>query len=156
MQNRAEQEFKNWLDKHNIPYWYISQDIDNFSQALKKFFTKRPDFVILLPNIGLLFVDVKNKEQAVKHNKFFLNAEETDKYVSLQRNFNLQTWYVISNEQYHFNTWFWIPATKALESGFHFISKQTNKKCLSVPVKDFIQVSTDDSLERVFSKILKF
>ena len=156
MQNRAEQEFKNWLDKHNTAYWYIAQDLNNFSPALKKYFTKRPDFAILLPNIGLLFVDIKDKKQAKKHNKFFLNAEETDKYVNLQRNFNLQTWYVISNEDLHFNTWFWIPATKALESGFHFISKETNKKCLSVPVEDFIQVSNDDSLERVFSKILKF
>jgi hypothetical protein len=101
-------------------------------------------------------VDVKDKKQAKKHNKFFINSEETDKYVNLQRKFNLQTWYVISNEDYHFKTWFWIPATKALESGFHFISKETNKKCLSVPIEAFIQVSDDDSLERVFSKILKF
>ena len=36
------------------------------------------------------------------------------------------------------------------------ISKKTGTKCLSVPVENFIQVSTDDSLERVFSKILKF
>ena len=58
--------------------------------------------------------------------------------------------------RYHYNTWFWIPATKALESGFHFISKKKKERCLSVPVQDFIQVSNDDSLERVFSKILKF
>ena len=63
MENQTEHTFKNWLDKHTTPYWHISQDIDSFSPALKKIFTKRPDFAILLPNIGLLFVDVKNKKQ---------------------------------------------------------------------------------------------
>lgn len=155
-QQKSEQEFRNWLDKHNIPYWYIDQDFNNFSQSLKTFFTKRPDFLILIPNIGFILIDVKYKEQAEKHDKFFLDAIETDKYVNLQRKFNLQTWYVISNEKYHFKTWFWIPAIKALESGFHFISKQTQNKCLSVPISNFIQVSSEDSLERVFSKILSF
>jgi hypothetical protein len=155
-QNQAEQGFQNWLDKHGIAYWSIKQSINSFSPALKENFTKRPDFLILIPNIGLIIIEVKYKKQATKHNKFFLNAAETDKYVNLQRRFNLQTWYVISNEDYHFNTWFWIPATKALESGFHFISKVTGTNCLSVPVENFIQVSSDDSLERVFSKILKF
>lgn len=155
-QIQTEQAFKKWLDKHDIPYWYIKQDISTFSKALKEYFTKRPDFIILIPNTGLIIVDIKYKKQAEKHNKFFLNAAETDKYVNLHRKFNLPAWYVISNENYHFNTWFWIPATKALESGFHFISKQTGTKCLSVPTEAFIQVSDDDSLERVFSKFLKF
>ena len=96
--NKAELEFKKWLDKHNIPYWYIEQDIENFSPALRDYFTKRPDFLILIPNIGFILVDIKEKEQAEIHEKFFLNAIETDKYVNLQRRFNLQTWYVISNE----------------------------------------------------------
>lgn len=156
MQNKAEQEFQKWLIRHIIAYFSINQSIATFSPALKKYFTKRPDFQILIPNIGYILVDVKDKKQATKHNKFFLNAEETDKYVNLQRKFNLQTWYVISNSDYNYNTWFWIPASKALESGFHFISKETGTKCLSVPIEDFIQVSSDDSLERVFSKILKF
>lgn len=154
--NKAEQEYKKWLDKQNIAYLYIDQGISSFSPALKKFFTKRPDFLLLIPNMGFIFVDVKHKEQAKKHNKFFINAEETDKYVNMQRKFNIPVWYVISNDSYHYNTWFWIPATKALESGFHFISKETNKKCLSVPVEAFIQVSSDDTLQRVFSKILEF
>ena len=56
--NIAEQEFKKWLDKHRIPYWYIQQDIDTFSQELKKQFTKRPDFFILIPNFGFILVIV--------------------------------------------------------------------------------------------------
>jgi len=36
----AEGEFKKWLDKHEIPYWYIQQDIDTFSKALRKYMSR--------------------------------------------------------------------------------------------------------------------
>lgn len=59
----TERKFKEWVDKHNIPYWYIQQDIDTFSPPLKKYFgSKRPDFMILLPNLGFVFVDVEYKK----------------------------------------------------------------------------------------------
>lgn len=153
--NKAEQEFKVWLDKHDIAYWYIQQDIDTFSKELKKQFVKRPDFLILIPNFGFILVDIKDKISAEKYEKFFINAEEVEKYMNLQRTFNLQSWYVISNERYHFKTWFWIPIAKIVKSGFVFEPKNKRDKCYSVPVSEFVQVSDDDSLERVFVKLLR-
>ena len=152
---KAEEEFKKWLDRHKIPYWYIQQDIDSFSEGLRKQFVKRPDFFILIPNFGFILIDVKEKESAEKYEKFFIDAKEVEKYMNLQRIFNLQSWYVISNERYHFKTWFWIPISKVIKSGFMFIPKSRNKECYSVPISEFIQVSSDDSLERVFAKFLK-
>lgn len=154
--NIAEQEFKKWLDKHSIPYWYIQQDISSFSQELKNKFTKRPDFFVLIPNFGFILVDVKDKKSAIKYQKFFINAEEIEKYMNLQRIFNLQSWYVISNKEYHYKTWFWIPITKVVKTGLIFKPRSKNKECYSVPISEFIQVSDDDSLERVFAKFLKF
>ena len=59
----TEYRFIRWLDKHNIPYFYIKQDIESFSSAFKNsFLGKRPDFMILIPNFGLIFVDVKYKK----------------------------------------------------------------------------------------------
>jgi len=58
----AEEKFKQWLDKHNLPYFYIKQDSETFSNALRNsFLGKRPDFMILIPNFGFIFVDVKNR-----------------------------------------------------------------------------------------------
>jgi len=86
----TELKFKEWLDKHNIPYWYIQQDIETFSLALKKYFgSKRPDFMILIPNLGFIFVDVEYKKIMQRFKKFPLDSEETTKYSNLQRNFNL-------------------------------------------------------------------
>jgi len=155
LNNLAERKFKEWLDKNNIPYWYIDQSLDSFSPALKKYLVKRPDFMILLPNFGLIFVDVKNYLPAEKYEKFFLSATEIDNYLSMQRIFNLPTWFVISNENYHYRTWFWIPVSEVTRSGFVFDTKEQNRKCYSIPVKEFIQVADTDNLERIFSKLFK-
>lgn len=152
---KAEEEFKKWLDKHKIAYLYIDQEINTFSEGLKKQFVKRPDFFILIPNFGFILVDVKEKESAEKYDKFFINASEVEKYMNLQRTFNLQSWYVISSEKYHFKTWFWIPISKVMKAGFIFNTKYGDRECYSVPISEFIQVSSDDSLERVFAKFLK-
>ncbi|RLE48220.1 hypothetical protein DRJ25_00405 [Candidatus Woesearchaeota archaeon] len=152
----CEKEFKKWLDKNNIPYMYIQQDTDTFSYTLKKYFLgKRPDFMVLLPSLGFIFVDVKYKKLNEKFNSFPLDAEETKKYSSLQRRFNLHTWYVLSNEKYGYKTWFWIPVSRVLEEGSpKFLSRKSKMDFFAVQLDKFIQVSSNDSLDRLFSKIL--
>ena len=51
-ERESEGHFKKWLDTHEIPYWYIQQDLETFSPSLRKYMTKRPDYMILIPNIG--------------------------------------------------------------------------------------------------------
>ena len=60
----TESKFKEWLDGNEIPYWYIQQDIDTYSTALKRFMTKRPDFIILIPYVGFILTDVEYKESS--------------------------------------------------------------------------------------------
>ena len=61
--SEAEIKFREWLDRDNIPYLYLQQDTQTLSIAFKKYFSgKRPDFLILIPNLGFIFVDVKYKK----------------------------------------------------------------------------------------------
>jgi len=152
----AEAKFKEWLDGNNIPYWYIQQDIDSFSNALKRYMSKRPDFIILIPNVGFVLTDVEYKVPARKYNQFQINAKETYQYINLQKYFNLQVWYVFSNSDQHFNIWYWIPVSTVLEKKVY--PKELNTKCeyLSVPLKEFITISENDNLGRLFSEIPKF
>ncbi len=153
--NEVESKFKEWLDKHKIPYLYIQQDTETFSHSFKEYFSgKRPDFMILLPNLGFIFVDVKYKKINEKYKNFPLDSLETTKYSSLQRKFNLQIWYVLSNENFDYKTWFWIPVSKVLEEGKNpkFKSGISDMDFFAIPVKEFIQVASDDSLDRLFSK----
>ena len=62
----AEAKFQEWLDKNNIPYLYIQQDKEKFASFFKTGF-KRPDFIILIPNIGLILVDVKYRVISEKY-----------------------------------------------------------------------------------------
>src|SRR3990167_11534446 len=87
--DEAEFEFKKWLDKHHIPYFYIKQDSDSFSKSLDDLFSgKRPDFMILIPNFGFIFVDVKNRKLHPDYKTYPLDSYETKKYSSVQRRFN--------------------------------------------------------------------
>lgn len=153
----AENKFKIWLDKNNIPYFYIEQDTDTFSSALKNDFSgKRPDFMILIPGFGFIFVDVKNKEITKDFKTYCLDSNETKKYSSLQRRFNINVWYVISNEDYDYKTWLWIPVSKVLESGIMEQKSSISKEdFFPIPIEAFIQIADDDSLDRLFSKLFK-
>jgi hypothetical protein len=150
----AELNFKDWLDNHKIPYMYIKQDSETFSSVFKdESYGKRPDFMVLLPNFGFIFVDVKNKKIDSIYRNYCLDGKETKKYSSLQRIFNLNIWYVISNEDYNYKTWFWIPISRVLESG---IKKQTSslsgEDFYPVPIEWFIQIAETDSIDRLFNR----
>ena len=150
----AELRFKEWLERHNIPYIYLQQDTQTISTAFKKYFSgKRPDFLILIPNLGFIFVDVKYKKLNSNYKTYPLDSEETKKYSSLQRKFNLNIWYALSNEDSDFKTWLWIPISKVFESGRPiFISSKSRMEFYAVDPQDFIQIAIDDSLDRLLSK----
>lgn len=151
----VELEFKKWLDAHKLPYWYIQQDLETFSPSLKKFFgAKRPDFMILLPNLGFILVDVEYKK-ITDYGTLPLDVEETKKYSNLQRNFNMPVWYALSDKQHP--TWYWIPVSKVLEIGKteKHTSHKSKSEFFAIPSKDYIQIGMDDSLERLFLKIFE-
>jgi len=146
----AEEKFKEWLDKHNISYLYIQQDENTFASVFKNNL-KRPDFLILIPSLGLMMVDVKYKNLNPKYEDLAIDAYDIKRYSRLQRTFNLPIWFVLSNENVAFKTWFWIPLPKVLEEGMpRFRSSKSKMDYYAVPLKHFVQVSDRDSLHRIF------
>ena len=155
---RTELKFKEWLDRNEIPYFYFQQDSDSFSKTLKYTFEgKRPDFMILLPYFGFIFVDVKYRKYYETYNSFPLDALETKKLSRLQRIFNLSTWFVLSNENYSFDTWFWIPVSQVLEEGINptFKSSKSQEDFFAVPLDKFIKIGRDDTMAKLFSNPVK-
>lgn len=58
----AEEKFQAWLNKHNIPYFRIDQKVETRSLSLLNIFdAKRPDFILLVPRICFMLVDVKKR-----------------------------------------------------------------------------------------------
>ncbi len=112
--------------------------------------------MILVPHIGFILTDVEFKKPAKKYKTFYINGDETKRYCKLHSFFNLQVWYVFSHEDYHFNTWFWIPALKVPEFGEIRTNPNTKEAYFSVPLDKFITVSATDTIERIFSEMPKF
>ncbi len=155
----VEDRFQQWLDKNGIPYWYIQQDIKTFSPALKKYMTKRPDFMVLIPHVGFILVDAEYKLPAEKYEDFYINTAETEQYCNLQNYFNLQVWYAFANEHDHYKTWHWIPVSKVLEIGKKekkMFTSPSGGYC-SIPMDKFIQIShSSGNMGTLFSEIPKF
>ena len=157
----VELKFQKWLDKTHMPYWYIQQDIATFSPALKKYTTKRPDFLILIPHVGFILVDTEYKLPAKKYPDFRIDEVETKQYCNLQNYFNLQVWYALSNEREHYQTWYWIPASQVLEIAEKekriFDGPKEQGKYCAIPMDKFIQVShSSGTIGTLFTEIPKF
>ena len=151
-ERESEGHFKQWLDKNEIPYWYIQQDIETFSPSLRKYMTKRPDYMILMPNIGFILTDVEYKTVMEKYGKFPIDKKETEQYMNLQKHFNLQVWYVFAHSRDNYYTWSWIPVQKVIEDGEVYTSKKDNREFYGVPVERTIQLTTNDNLGALLLK----
>ncbi|MEK6874096.1 MAG: hypothetical protein AABW91_04575 [Nanoarchaeota archaeon] len=153
----AERRFQEWLDNHKIPYLYINQEPETFSSFFKEDLkSKRPDFILLIPYFGFIFVDVKYKQISDNQKDFPIDAFDAKKYSSLQRRFNINTWFALSNEKVGYNTWYWIPVSKVLEAGISLQkSSKSGQLFFPIPKNYFIQVAGDDSLSRLFSKLFE-
>ena len=149
----AEKKFQQWLDKNNIPYMYIHQEPETFASFFKAGF-KRPDFIILIPNIGLILVDVKYRVISNKHNDIAIDSDDLTKYSKLQRNFNLPIWFAISNREINYEKWFWIPVSKTIELMLpQFKSSLSQMDYNPIKLEEFIEVSDKDSLHKIFQRL---
>ena len=96
----GEEAFKAFLDKNSIPYLYIGQGpvgVEKSETLLSDLGSRRPDFLVNLPNLGYLFVDVKSRRKlgfpADETNEFYsLSAEELDGLSRLHRSLLIAVW----------------------------------------------------------------
>lgn len=64
--SKAENLFKSLLDENNVPFLYIGQGplgLERSNVLKDKMKSKRPDFLVNLPDMGILFFDVKCRQK---------------------------------------------------------------------------------------------
>lgn len=145
---RGELAFKEWLDQTDLSYVYINQSIETQSTLFRNT-VKRPDFFVLIDSIGLLAIDVKNKE--LSGNVYTLQYEdEAKKALNFERHYRLPMWYVYYNEENC--TWFWISALKANEVGELRNNTSDGKKFLALQKSDFVEVNCNEDLGKLFTQ----
>ena len=147
----GEQEFNNWLKEVGISYIYIEQSKETLS-TLFRGNVKRPDFLMLLESVGMLAIDVKNKDLyqeryfSLGYEKEFLDA------VAFERLFRMPLWYAYKSP-YDDGAWYWISALKVIEVGKQMITNKNGKKLkfLNIDIEHFERIEKNDDLSKLYT-----
>jgi hypothetical protein len=86
----AEDRFRAWLDRCVLPHIYVEQSPLTIPQALKGEI-KRPDFLVGIPAIGTIAVDVKAK--SVYQDSVIIDAYEHRTLMNFETFFSMSVWF---------------------------------------------------------------
>ena len=86
----AEDRFREWLDRCCLPHIYVEQSPFTIPQPLRGEI-KRPDFLVGVPTIGTIAVDVKAKR--VYHDALIIDAYEHRTLLNFETFFNISVWF---------------------------------------------------------------
>jgi len=142
----SEIKFKEWLDKKNYGYLHISQDPTTFSKFFRNI-TKRPDFLVVIPSISIIAVDVKFWK---KYEDFCFDEKEVKNFSAFERYSKISVWYAIATSK-RFATWYWISNSEVLEKGVPKKRKSDNAPFFAVDPLIAKQVGHNDGIDRIFS-----
>ncbi len=102
---KAEILFKNLLEKNSIPSLYVGQGPEGIQKSntlIKKTNSRRPDFLVNLPNLGTTFFDVKCRKrigfQIGEENFFQLFISEVEGLINLHKQLLIPVWVVFVDE----------------------------------------------------------
>lgn len=86
----AEDRFRVWLDRCHLPHIYVEQSPMTIPQHLRGEI-KRPDFLVGIPTIGTIAVDVKAKQ--VYRDAILIDATEHRTLLNFETFFNISVWF---------------------------------------------------------------
>jgi hypothetical protein len=86
----AEDRFRGWLDRCHLPHIYVEQSPLTMPQGFKGEI-KRPDFLVGIPAIGTIAVDVKAK--SVYGDVLIIDAYEHRTLQNFETSFSMSVWF---------------------------------------------------------------
>mgnify|MGYP001773005245 CR=1 FL=1 len=145
----AELKFKEWLDQKGYGYLYIDQSAQTFSEFFRGII-KRPDFLVVLNRIGIIAVDVKERNMPFdRHGAPCVTLdeeEEVNKYLAFERLMRVPVWFVFYiGGDYSIQRW--VPLSKVFEC-----ERETSEKgpFRIIRLEDCIILQTNrDSISRI-------
>lgn len=137
--NPAEWAVMKWMNARNIAYCRIDQEKDTFTAGLRHAM-KRPDFIVLLGDVGAICVDVKNRK-LTKYGDFLLDEERDIRgYQVFEEAFRMPAWFVFVDLEDHTGHTHWISLRKVL---MHERIKNNGKgKFRAIPATDVVTLQT--------------
>ncbi len=145
----GEIAFRKWLDVEQVGYLYIDQTLEFFSHTFKKDI-KRPDFLLLIPKVGFMAVDVKHHKTGTYDDKtcFTLNIDkELNRAVGFEDLSKTSLWYAYKNkDDGKDESWYFIDATTAITKGIVYKNNKKNDEYLSIDIKEFKKITTSKDI----------
>lgn len=86
----AEDRFRSWLDRCCLPHIYVEQSPFTIPDPLRGEI-KRPDFLVGIPTIGTIAVDVKAKR--IYRDALIIDAYEHRTLLNFETYFNTSVWF---------------------------------------------------------------
>src|SRR5271165_1605606 len=86
----AEDRFRAWLDRCTLPHIYVEQSPLTIPQSLRGEI-KPPDFLVGIPSIGTIAVDVKAKR--VYTDTLIIDAYEHRTLLNFETFFTMSVWF---------------------------------------------------------------
>jgi len=144
----GENSFAAWLNQEKIGYLYIQQEFEFFAEVFRNA-VKRPDFLVLLPNIGFIAVDVKNHTFNKKYNGFTLDIEDIAKAFAFEKMTRQYLWYAYKKLCSDDLIWYFISAQDIFEYGKKRTSKE-NGDFLFIAEEHFTTVQKEHDMSKLF------
>jgi hypothetical protein len=127
----AEEAFKSFLDRNSIPYLYIGQGpigIEKSETLLGDLGSRRPDFLVNLPNLGYMFVDVKSRRKigfpSAPEGYYYLTEEELSGLVSLHRSLLIAVWVAFIDRDSEGHSRFFLASVPTLDNFYRSLTKE--------------------------------
>ena len=146
----TEEKFMEWLNSESIPYLFIEQSPGTLTEYFKGNSIKRPDFLVILKNIGTIAVDVKRK--APQPNYTLGEDGEINKYLNFERITRIPVWLVFGHPSPdgQYKSWYWISLSKVLEYEKCPPAKQGMGDYRLIPSDDTLQIQAGrDTISRI-------
>ncbi len=146
----GEESFQQWLQQNNLGFLRINQDWESMSPIFRES-VKRPDFLLLLPSIGFIAIDVKN--YSLSNGVFTLKIDdEIDRAVAFEHYTRIYLWYAFKDSNSDSRgRWYFISAHKACEVGELKHNAIDNVSFFRIKIDEFEIIENANDLKKLFN-----
>lgn len=143
----GEEQLLQWFQKNRIGFVPVRQSPHTFANVFAQS-VKRPDFLVLLPSIGIIAVDAKNHQAS--RGRYTIGEDELHKAMRFELITRMPFWFAFLSQQDNGSTWYWLNALKAPNVGIRRKNRATGDTFFSIGIEEFTVVSKEQDFGKLF------
>ena len=149
--SECERKFQEWLDNNFISFIRVDQEPQTYARQFRGH-VKRPDYKIIITDIGNIFVDAKSREMYSNFATFVIDESDIVMLSNFQKDCNTPVWLALSSKSFAYKTWFWISINDILLKLKPRLSSKSNDSFFAIPVDKCKLLGSNDGLNRLIEK----